>query len=90
MTSRTVHLLVADAAKTAGIEFPVHPNMLRHATCFYLAMTARTRVRFSFMSRAQEHSAHSPLYGIGVGPVPGILEVLIAGEEKFANGPPNA
>jgi type 1 fimbriae regulatory protein FimB/type 1 fimbriae regulatory protein FimE len=37
MTRRTVHHVVAEAAKAVGIEFPVHPHMLRHATGFYLA-----------------------------------------------------
>jgi site-specific recombinase XerD len=37
MTRRTVHHVVSLAAKAAGIEFPVHPHMLRHATGFYLA-----------------------------------------------------
>jgi integrase len=37
MTRRTVHHVVAEAGKAAGIEFPVHPHMLRHATGFYLA-----------------------------------------------------
>ena len=37
MTRRAVHHLVAEAAKATGIEFPVHPHMLRHATGFYLA-----------------------------------------------------
>ncbi len=37
MTRRTVHYVVAQAAKAAGIERPVHPHMLRHATGFYLA-----------------------------------------------------
>ena len=37
MTRRTVHHVVAEAARVAGIEFPVHPHMLRHATGFYLA-----------------------------------------------------
>ena len=37
MTRRTVHYVVAEAAKAAGIDFPVHPHMLRHATGFYLA-----------------------------------------------------
>jgi type 1 fimbriae regulatory protein FimB/type 1 fimbriae regulatory protein FimE len=37
MTRRTVHYVVAETAKAAGIEFPVHPHMLRHATGFYLA-----------------------------------------------------
>jgi integrase len=37
MTGRTVHHVVAKAAKEAGIAFPVHPHMLRHGTGFYLA-----------------------------------------------------
>jgi type 1 fimbriae regulatory protein FimE len=37
MTRRTVHHVVAEAAKAAGIEFPVHPHMLRHGTGYYLA-----------------------------------------------------
>jgi integrase len=37
MARRTVHHVVAQAAKEAGIDFPVHPHMLRHATGFYLA-----------------------------------------------------
>jgi integrase len=41
MTRRTVHHVVAEAAKAASIEFPVHPHMLRHATGFYLANTGQ-------------------------------------------------
>jgi integrase len=37
MTRRTVHHVVAEAAKAAGIGFPVHPHMLRHATGYFLA-----------------------------------------------------
>ena len=37
MTVRTVHYVVAAAGKAAGIKFPVHPHMRRHATGFYLA-----------------------------------------------------
>ena len=37
MTRRTVHYVVAQAAKSAHIPFPVHPHMLRHGTGFYLA-----------------------------------------------------
>jgi hypothetical protein len=29
--------VVAEAGRAAGIKFPVHPYMLRHATGFYLA-----------------------------------------------------
>jgi type 1 fimbriae regulatory protein FimE len=37
MTVRAVHNVVAEAGKAAGIKFPAHPHMLRHATGFYLA-----------------------------------------------------
>jgi integrase len=37
ITRRTVHHVVAQAAQAAGIDFPVHPHMLRHGTGFYLA-----------------------------------------------------
>jgi type 1 fimbriae regulatory protein FimB/type 1 fimbriae regulatory protein FimE len=37
MTLLTVHYLVSESAKAAGIEFTVDPHMLRHATGFYLA-----------------------------------------------------
>lgn len=37
MTRRTVHHVIAQIGKAAGIEFPVHPHMLRHATGYYLA-----------------------------------------------------
>jgi type 1 fimbriae regulatory protein FimB/type 1 fimbriae regulatory protein FimE len=37
MTRRTVHAAIALAGRAAGITFPVHPHMLRHATGFYLA-----------------------------------------------------
>ena len=37
LTASTVRKMVARAGKKAGIEFPVHPHMLRHATGFYLA-----------------------------------------------------
>ncbi len=37
MTRRNVYRVVANAGKAAGLEFPVHPHMLRHACGFYLA-----------------------------------------------------
>ena len=37
LTIRTIHFIVAAAGKADGIQFPVHPHMLRHATGFYLA-----------------------------------------------------
>ena len=41
LTIRTIHSVVAEAGKRAGIEFPVHPHMLRHVTGFYLANTGQ-------------------------------------------------
>ena len=37
LTIRTIHFIVAAAGLAAGIKFPVHPHMLRHATGFDLA-----------------------------------------------------
>jgi integrase len=37
MTRRTVHHVVAQAGKAAGLAFPVHPHMLRHAAGYALA-----------------------------------------------------
>jgi len=37
LTTRTVHHIVAAAGEAAGLPFPVHPHMLRHACGFYLA-----------------------------------------------------
>jgi len=37
MTARTVHAMVARAGAEAGMKFPVHPHMLRHARGYQLA-----------------------------------------------------
>jgi type 1 fimbriae regulatory protein FimB/type 1 fimbriae regulatory protein FimE len=37
LTASTVRKIVARAGEKAGLAFPVHPHMLRHATGFYLA-----------------------------------------------------
>jgi type 1 fimbriae regulatory protein FimB/type 1 fimbriae regulatory protein FimE len=37
LTTRTVHHIVARAGSAAGIKFPVHPHMLRHAKGYQLA-----------------------------------------------------
>jgi type 1 fimbriae regulatory protein FimB/type 1 fimbriae regulatory protein FimE len=37
LSPRTVHAIVARAGEDAGIKFPVHPHMLRHAKGFQLA-----------------------------------------------------
>ena len=37
LTTSAVRKIVARAGESAGLRFPVHPHMLRHATGFYLA-----------------------------------------------------
>lgn len=37
LTAASVRKIVARAGQLAGLPFPVHPHMLRHATGFYLA-----------------------------------------------------
>jgi site-specific recombinase XerD len=37
LTARSVHHIVARAGERAGLPFPIHPHMLRHACGFYLA-----------------------------------------------------
>ncbi len=37
LTADTVRKIVARAGQHAGIEFPIHPHMLRHATGYKLA-----------------------------------------------------
>jgi type 1 fimbriae regulatory protein FimB/type 1 fimbriae regulatory protein FimE len=37
ITDATVRKIVDRAGRKAGLEFPIHPHMLRHATGFYLA-----------------------------------------------------
>ena len=37
ITEATVRKLISRAGDKAGLEFPIHPHMLRHATGYYLA-----------------------------------------------------
>ena len=37
LTARAVHHIVLRAGEIAGLSFPIHPHMLRHACGFYLA-----------------------------------------------------
>jgi type 1 fimbriae regulatory protein FimE len=61
-----VRKIVGRAGREAGIEFPVHPHMLRHATGYKLANDGQDK-------RAIQHylghrnPAHHPLYRTRVG-----------------------
>jgi type 1 fimbriae regulatory protein FimE len=46
MTRRTVHQVVAEAGKAAGIEFLIHPLQLLHACGFKLPNEGQARGRF--------------------------------------------
>jgi type 1 fimbriae regulatory protein FimB/type 1 fimbriae regulatory protein FimE len=61
MTIRTIHYVVAEAGKRVGLEFPVHPHMLRHATCFYLANAGQdTRAIQAHLGHKNiQHSVHA-------------------------------
>jgi integrase len=58
MTRRTVYHLVAEAAKAAGIEFPVHPHMLRRATGFLSRERGPRHAGDPAVPRPQKHKSH--------------------------------
>ncbi len=59
--------VVAEAAKAAGIEFPVHPHMLRHATGYYLTNAGQgTRTHDPALPGRKEYIQHTvPIYRTG-------------------------
>ena len=61
LTASTFRKIVSRAGKLAGIGFPVHPHMLRHATGFYLANQGHdTRAIQHYLGHKQ--SAHTTRY----------------------------
>jgi site-specific recombinase XerC len=77
ITRRTVHYIAAEAGKAAGIEFPVHPHHLRHATGFYIAKAGQEHPSNRRLSRAQEPTALHALHISGARSFQGFLEGLI-------------
>jgi type 1 fimbriae regulatory protein FimE len=58
LTTRSVHHIVARAGATAGIKFPVHPHMLRHAKGYQLAGRGEdTRAIQAYLGHS-EYPAH--------------------------------
>jgi integrase len=43
MTPKSFHALIARLGDSAGMPFPIHPHMLRHACGFALANAGHTR-----------------------------------------------
>ena len=62
LTPHTVRKIVARAGRQAGIEFPVHPHMLRHATGYQLANERTGHQGDPAILRASKYSAHHTLY----------------------------
>ena len=87
MTRRTVHYVVAEAAKAAGIGFPVHPHMLRHATGFYLANAGQDTRAIQLYLGHKNISAYGALYRTGARPIQGFLEGLAEAVSRGQFGP---
>ncbi len=62
MSDSGVRKIVARAGAVAGLDFPVHPHMLRHATGYKLANDGHDTRANRTIPRSQKHSAHGSLY----------------------------
>ena len=62
MSDSGVRKIVARAGAVAGLDFPVHPHRLRHATGYKLANDGHDTRANRTIPRSQEHSAHGSLY----------------------------
>jgi type 1 fimbriae regulatory protein FimE len=76
LTTDAVRKIVSRAGREAGIEFPVHPHMLRHATGYKLANDGQdTRAIQHYLGhRNIQHT--DPLHRAGSRPVQGFLAGL--------------
>ena len=61
LSDSAVRKVVARAGCQAGLEFPVHPHMLRHATGYKLANDGHACACDPALPWSQEHPAHGPL-----------------------------
>jgi hypothetical protein len=73
------------AGREAGIEFPVHPHMLRHATGYELANDGQDTRAIQHYLGAPQHPAHHPLYRTRSRSVQGLLARLILREGANGN-----
>lgn len=74
MTRRTVYHVVAESAKAAGIEFPVHPHMLRHACGFKLANDGQDTRAIQMYLGHRNINPHYSIYRSGAGPISEFLD----------------
>jgi len=76
LTTAALRKLVARAGERAGLEFPVHPHMLRHACGFYLANEGHdTRAIQHYMGHKNiQHTVCTPNYPLIVSMASGRTE----------------
>ena len=65
LTADAVRKIVGRARREAGIEFQVHPHMLRHATGYKLANDGQRYPGDPALAGTPQHPAHHPLYRTG-------------------------
>ena len=76
--------LVERAGEAAGLGFPAHPHMLRHACGFALANKGHdTRALQAYLG-PQEHPAHREVHRAVAGSVQGFLEELNEAQRQEA------
>ena len=68
LSDSAVRKIVGRAGEQAGLPFPVHPHMLRHATGYKLANEGHAC--HPTLSGPQEHSTHGALHATLVAPLP--------------------
>jgi site-specific recombinase XerD len=85
LTADAVSKIVGRAGREAGIEFPVHPHMLRHATGYKLANDGQDTRAIQHYLGHRKHPAHHPLYRTRVGSVQGLLARLTLRERFDGN-----
>jgi integrase len=76
MTAKSFHALIERLGKRAGMPFPIHPHMLRHACGFALANAGHDTRALQAWLRPSQHPAYGALHGAGAGAVQRILERL--------------
>lgn len=76
MTASNVRKMIARAGRDAGLPFPVHPHMLRHACGYKLANDGHDTRAIQHYLGHREHYAHDAIHRTGGRSLQRILEGL--------------
>jgi Phage integrase family len=80
MTPKSFHTLIARLGERAGMPFPIHPHMLRHACGFKLANDGvDTRTIQAHLG----HKSHGALHRVGTDSVQKLIPGLTAPVASF-------